>query len=357
MNVRRMIGSVAEMLDDSIDPAENEQQLDRGGEGKAADRAAAPQPSGARFDGERRCIVRVEPPLDRCVPRLALLGRAEERAFHRAEHENQLADDAGSKRATGHGTVPSLLVFPLSRAPVKPRKIWPALLALLPFLALGMRSSAFAESTSAADVDRFLERLARASASIHDYVCTFEKQERIDGELMPASTILLKQRRDPRCIYMKWTAGPDRGREAIHCPAKYGGDLKVHEGSGITSWITLSLDPKGSVAMDGERHPITEAGIFFTIERFVERVRADRSRLRFEQPKGPDCLTVTQAEPTGSYAYRTEVCLESGHSLPASVEIWDAGGALLERYVYSDYRIDVGASDREFDIANPEYGF
>jgi len=222
---------------------------------------------------------------------------------------------------------------------------------------LAMSRSALAESPSPANVDGFLERLAGASTSIEDYVCTFEKQERVDGTLLPISTILLKQRRNPRCIYMKWTAGPDRGREAIHCPEKYGGNLKVHEGSGITSWITLSLDPKGSVAMEGERHPITEAGIFFTIERFVERARADRSRLRFAQPKGPDCLTATQAEPTGSYAYRTEVCLERGRSLPASVEIWDAGGALLERYVYSDYRIDVGASDRDFDVANPEYGF
>ena len=234
-----------------------------------------------------------------------------------------------------------------------------ALRHVLPLLLIlsSTQRGAFAESTPPTDVDRFLERLSAASAATHDYVCTFEKQERIDGKLEPSSTIVLKQRREPRCIYMKWTNGPNRGREAIHCPAKYGGDLKVHEGSGITSWMTLSLDPKGRVAMDGERHLIMEVGIFFTIDRFVERVRADRSKLRFAQPKGPDCLTATQTEPTGSYAYRTEVCVERGRSLPVSVEIWDADGALLERYLYSDYRVDVGTSDRDFDVTNPEYGF
>ena len=213
------------------------------------------------------------------------------------------------------------------------------------------------EPPSQSDVDRFLARLENATTAVRDYVCTFEKQERIDGALEPASTIVLKQRREPRCIYMKWTAGPNRGREAIHCPAKYGSDLKVHEGSGITSWMTLSLDPSGRIAMDGERHPITEAGIFFAVERFSERVRADRAKLRFETTKDPDCLIVTQATPTGFYAYRTNVCLEPGRSLPSSLTVWDAEGSLLERYTFSEYRVDVGATDRDFDVENPDYRF
>jgi outer membrane lipoprotein-sorting protein len=226
--------------------------------------------------------------------------------------------------------------------------------ALLPVFAMPCRAS---EAPSDTDVDAFLARLSDAAARVQDYACTFGKQERVDGQLQPASTIVLKQRRDPRCIYMKWTAGPERGREAIHCPVKYGNDLEVHEGSGIASWMTLTLDPNGSTAMDGERHPITEAGIFFPVEQFVARVRADRTHLRFERSETPDCLTVTQATPTGFYAHRTEVCLEPEHSLPASLTVWDAGGALLERYTFSDYRIDVGVTDRDFDVANPDYPF
>lgn len=232
-----------------------------------------------------------------------------------------------------------------------------ALLAVAALAILATLSRAAGEAVSDADVDAFLARLSDAAAAVHDYSCTFGKQERIDGELEPASTIILKQRREPRCIYMKWTAGPERGREAIHCPVKYGNDFKVHEGSGITSWLTLSLDPNGSTAMDGERHPITEAGIFFPVEHFVARVRADRSHLRFERSLSPDCLTVTQATPTGFYAHRTEVCLEPEHSLPASLTVWDSAGELLERYTFSDYRIEVGTSDRDFDVANPDYRF
>jgi outer membrane lipoprotein-sorting protein len=209
----------------------------------------------------------------------------------------------------------------------------------------------------ASEVDRWLERLVRASASLRDYACTFTKQERVDRELRPVDTILLKQRREPRCVYMKWTGGPNLGREAIHCPAKYGGNFKVHEGSGIGSWFTLSLDPTGSIAMDGERHPISEAGIFFTVDELARRLRSDRSRLRFERPGRPDCLVVTQTEPTGHYAHRTEICLDPQRSLPASLQVWDASGTLLERYGYADYRTDVGLTDRDFDVTNPDYGF
>ena len=213
-----------------------------------------------------------------------------------------------------------------------------------------------ATALDASEVDRLLERLASASASLRDYVCTFTKQEHVDGELQPVDTILLKQRRQPRCVYMKWVAGPHLGREAIHCPAKYGANFKVHERSGIASWMTLSLDPTGRIAMDGERHPITEAGILFTVEELARRLASDRSRLRFER-SGTDCLTTTQTEPTGHYAHRTEVCLDPQRSLPVSLQVWDVNGRLLERYVYSDYRTDVGLTDRDFDVANPDYGF
>jgi hypothetical protein len=229
-------------------------------------------------------------------------------------------------------------------------------LTLLLFVAPVAAAQRPATALDASEVGRLLERLVSASASLRDYVCTFTKQEHVDGELQPVDTILLKQRRQPRCVYMKWVAGPHLGREAIHCPTKYGANFKVHEKSGIASWMTLSLDPAGRIAMDGERHPITEAGIFFTVDELARRLVSDRARLRFER-SGTDCLTTTQTEPTGHYAHRTEVCLDPQRSLPVSLQVWDASGQLLERYGYSDYRIDVGLTDRDFDVANPDYGF
>ena len=230
---------------------------------------------------------------------------------------------------------------------------------MLAVLALAATAAADGSGSAidAAEVDRLLDRLVRAVSSLRDYTCVFSKQERVDGTLQPADTIFLKQRREPRCIYMTWTAGPNAGREAIHCPQRYGPKFKVHDGSGVGSWLTLSLDPTGRIAMDGERHPITEAGIFFTTDELARHLRADRSRLRFEPGKRPDCLVTTQVAPTGHYAHRTEICVDPQRSLLESVAVWNERGELLERYEYSDYHLDVGLTDRDFDVANPDYHF
>src|ERR1051326_2701278 len=172
-----------------------------------------------------------------------------------------------------------------------------------------------------AEVDRLLDRLVTATASVRDYVCTFTKEERVDGDLQPMDTILIKQRREPRCAYLNWIGGEDLGREAIYCPPKYGSDFKVHEGSGIKSWMTLTLDPKGKLAMSGERHPISEAGIYFAVEEFERHLRADRERLRLERGARPDCVVATQIAPTGHYAYRTEICVDPERSLPVSIDL------------------------------------
>ena len=214
-----------------------------------------------------------------------------------------------------------------------------------------------AETLAPAEVDRLLDRLVTATASVRDYVCTFTKEERVDGDLQPMDTILIKQRREPRCAYLKWIGGEDKGREAIYCPPRYGTDFKVHEGSGIKSWMTLSLDPNGRLAMQGERHPISEAGIYFAIEQIEHHFQADRARLRFERGARPDCIVATQTAPTGHYAYRTEICVDPERSLPTSIEVHDSDGALLERYVYSDCRWNAGLDDRDFDVKNPDYRF
>jgi len=231
-----------------------------------------------------------------------------------------------------------------------------AILAVLGLVAAAAAGTS-GNAIDAAEVDRLLDRLVRAVSSLRDYSCVFTKQERVDGTLQPAETIFLKQRRDPRCIYMKWTAGPNAGREAIHCPPRYGPKFKVRDGSGVGSWLTLSLDPTGKIAMDGERHPITEAGIFFTTDELARRLVADRSRLRFESGERPGCLLTTQTVPTGHYAYRTEICVDPQRSLLESVRVWDERGELLEHYTYADYHVDVGLTDRDFDVGNPDYNF
>ena len=86
----RRVSAVAEMLEDPVDHAENDRDLERGSEHQTAHGPTARAPSGRRGHGAtRQRIGCIEPPLDGCVSR-----------------GSGLTDDASSKRATGHGLRP-----------------------------------------------------------------------------------------------------------------------------------------------------------------------------------------------------------------------------------------------------------
>jgi hypothetical protein len=102
VHVRRV--AVAEVIDESVDGAEHERDLERGRDREAAEDTAVSRPEPTRRLGGR--ILTVEPPLDRDVSR-RFGGFADEQTLHGADHKEQLADDCGRESATGHGTVSS----------------------------------------------------------------------------------------------------------------------------------------------------------------------------------------------------------------------------------------------------------
>jgi len=228
------------------------------------------------------------------------------------------------------------------------------------------------DGVAAADASRFLtlvDRMMEAVAQIHDYTCVVTRQERVGGELLPMETMLLKHRGPGVCVYMKWIEEPHRGREMIYCEGKYGGRLRVHEGSGFASWLSLSLDPAGSLAMRHARRPVTEAGIFNSarlIARRFEQARQDGSG-RFigvseaavhGQPSLCALTVPSDGDATaGERLSRTEICIDRERALPTSLRLWDVDRQLVGAYTYSDYRLNVGLGDQDFDVANKAYGF
>src|SRR5262249_10899268 len=106
-------------------------------------------------------------------------------------------------------------------------------------------------------------------AKVKDYRFVFYKRERIDGQLTAQHVIHMKIRNQPLSIYAKFSR-PKSGREAIYVTGRHGGKAVVHDvGLGKLIAGTVKLDPKGSMAMEDCRHPITEAGIGHMIETII----------------------------------------------------------------------------------------
>jgi uncharacterized protein DUF1571 len=223
---------------------------------------------------------------------------------------------------------------------------------------------------AATEVRELVGRMSRAVEQVKDYTATFTVQELVDDEMQPIETIYVKERESPRCAYLKWLAGRHKGREAIICEHRYDGKLKVREGSGVTRLLgTFSLDPHGSLAMKGNRHPVTEAGVFHPIaliERdFARAAKQPGDDVRIEGPEKQTvedqpslCWTATRSgEQPAYYAPKSHVCLHETLLLPTLVETWDSRSRLVERYTWSDFATNVGLTDADFDVENPDYGF
>src|SRR5262249_5694012 len=59
----------------------------------------------------------------------------------------------------------------------------------------------------------------------------------------------------------------------------------------------------------------------------------------------------------GERLSRTEICIDQERALPTSLRLWDVDRQLVGAYTYSDYRLNVGLGDQDFDVANKAYGF
>ena len=57
------------------------------------------------------------------------------------------------------------------------------------------------------------------------------------------------------------------------------------------------------------------------------------------------------------YGYRATVAIDEEWKLPVAVKVYDWDDKLVENYHYSDIRVNVGLSDKDFDPANPDYNF
>ena len=106
---------------------------------------------------------------------------------------------------------------------------------------------------------------------VEDYTCTFFKRERIDGKLYTPHIMTVKARTEPSSLYFKFIQ-PNAGREAIFVKGKNNNKIIAHDvGLGRVIAGTMHLDPDGGMAMEENRHPVTEAGLGSMIDTVKER--------------------------------------------------------------------------------------
>ena len=208
---------------------------------------------------------------------------------------------------------------------------------------------------------------------VHDYACTFYKRERIGGVLSETHVMQLKARTRPLSFYIK-CVNPRKGREAIWIKGKNDGKVIAHDAGFVKVLAgTMYLDPKGGVAMEDNRHPITEAGLGNMIEtvrnRWDVELKPGETKVAFHPHMKVGDRPCTMIETThpkhdSSFVFhRVRLYIDDQLGLPIRIEGYNwpthpgAEPELMEEYTYAHLRINLGLAERDFDPSNPAYSY
>jgi hypothetical protein len=227
--------------------------------------------------------------------------------------------------------------------------------------------------------DKALENIDR---HYRDYTATLTNQVRVNGKLRDPNKMFVKIRHSgkteegqsiPFSVYMKFSEPKSNaGREVIWSEGWNEGNLMVH----LTGWqnlVRISLDPEGSVAMDGNLYPVFMIGMRNLLVQIQEKGNRDSQfdpgLVTLERGLELDGRPVTRIEsihpvrqPQFDY-HIARIYLDEELGLPVGYEgfTWPEKEGdpplLIEKYFYTDIQLNVGLTDLDFDPSNPEYDY
>jgi len=216
-----------------------------------------------------------------------------------------------------------------------------------------------------------LESGRKTLEQARDFRGVLHKQERLAGVLGEPEELSVLMRRDPRSVYLRWEGAS--GRELLWRVGHDDGKLLLHPG-GWKGRLTpmLKIEPAHQLVKALTRRPLEKIGLWsMGLELEKRRAGLDRPGLSITTtdctgPDGRECHSF-QFLDRQRYEDRPEhitvVFVDRHWKIAVGCEVygWPEEGEteppLLEAYFYSQIEFNVGLSDRDFDPANPAYGF
>jgi hypothetical protein len=204
-------------------------------------------------------------------------------------------------------------------------------------------------------------------ANVHDYSCTLKKRERVDGELGDYQFIFMKVMHKPFSVYMSFIK-PYTGREIVYVDGENNGKMLVLE-AGFTRMLgKIPLDPNGSKAMSGQRHPITDVGMRNLTAKLMKMWQAELQFAECEVTATPGkkvegrpatLVQVMHPKPHPQFKFHAaRLFLDDELKVPIHFDafLWPTqeGGQpqLEESYTYSNLKTNNGFTARDFDPNN-----
>lgn len=227
------------------------------------------------------------------------------------------------------------------------------------------------------------EALDKMRLEIRDYTATLLKRERIGGSLSGEAEMELKvinpqSEKDgkpaiPMHVYLKFnTPASSKGREVIWIEGANKNQLIAHEG-GFKNFMRMNLDPDGTIAMMGNRYPITGIGMIRLVEKLIEKGTRDRELgpcqvkiIENEKIGDRPCrlIQVTHPKPEkGMDFHIAQIFFDAERMIPLRYAAfgWPKKEGdeppLEEEYTYLNVKLNVGLTAEDFNPDNPNYKY
>jgi len=226
---------------------------------------------------------------------------------------------------------------------------------------------AHAAAAAGADAEQWLKEAEEAYGRVATYTAIFHKQQHVAGTLQPGETILLKCRRTPFSLYMKWIKPPYKGSELLYVTGWNEGQARAHRG-GILRFITVNLDPADPGLMANNLRPVTSTGIGFLLETVANNVRKaiKAGELTFtgrgeEAVFGRNTRVLEMTFPKTRAAdydgHRFVINQDAESRMLLRIRVYDRDGRLVEHYGYENLVLNAPLTDADFDPKNRAYRF
>ncbi|NOZ21526.1 MAG: DUF1571 domain-containing protein [Planctomycetes bacterium] len=228
-----------------------------------------------------------------------------------------------------------------------------------------LMASAPGRAQAAPDPMKLLYECKAACNKVKDFTAVFSKQEQMNGELRPKETVEMKFRYKPFSVYMIWQ-NPHKGREVIYHEGKYENDVVGHQRVGFLNFSKRTA-PKSAEALKLSRRPITQAGFHNAIRLIVEKTELGKKNNEIlisylgeevwnNRPVHVICRMFTKQRPEYP-VYMGVFYIDKQLMIPVKVVGYDWDHRLIGLYTYTNVKLNVGLTDKDFDISNKKYDF
>ncbi|MCA9075968.1 MAG: DUF1571 domain-containing protein [Planctomycetaceae bacterium] len=201
---------------------------------------------------------------------------------------------------------------------------------------------------------------------VTDYEAVFVKKEIVGGQMIE-QRMQIRFREKPFSVRLKFIE-PNEGREVLYIDGRNGNKMLVQE-TGLASLVgPVSLDPRGSLAMQHTVHPITQIGVKNMMHRLLDVWLAESDQTQIDVKFYPNArigktscevIEATHPQQAQNITYhKVRLYVDKDSGLPIRVQhlgFPKGDGAkepIIADYAYLSMKTNIGLTDRDFAIGN-----